>query len=146
MKAGVDYVGVWVWAIVMKETWDVLISKRWPKSNNEVGLWEFPGGTVEFWDTLEQTVVKEIKQETWIEVTVERFLWVFNHILPEEWQHWINNVFLTKYQGWEIFISEEEKEKIIDCQWMNIEDVEELDLTQASQDTLSAYYKIFPKT
>jgi len=128
----------------MKETWEVLVSQRWPKSNNERGKWEFPGGTVEFWDTLHDTVAKEIKEETWVDVEVERFLWVFDHILEWESQHWINNVFLARYIGGEISISEEEKEKIIDPQWMDIEKAQNLDLTQASKQTLEAYYKVFP--
>ncbi len=145
MKPWIDYIWTWVWAIVLNEQWKVLVNQRWPEAHNEVGLWEFPGGTVEFWDSLDVTVVREVKEETWIDIVVERFLWTFDHILSDEGQHWINSVYLTKYVGWDISIPKGEEQKILHPQWMSLEDVENLDLTQASKDTLRAYYEVFPQ-
>ncbi len=145
MKAWVDYPWVWVWVLVMNDKWEVLVNKRWPKANNERGLWEFPWGTVEFWDTLEETVKKEVFEETWVKVKVEKLLGTFDHIIVDEKQHWVNNTFLAKMIGWEIRISDDEKEKIEDCQWVKLADSENLELTQASRDTLKSYYNTFPK-
>ena len=43
------------------------------------GLWEFPGGKQEKDETLEQTVVREVKEETGIRVRVD---FIINHCQP----------------------------------------------------------------
>lgn len=46
----------------------VLLQQR-PKNKSMAGLWEFPGGKVEFGETPEQTVVREANEELGIDVT-----------------------------------------------------------------------------
>jgi len=145
MKVWVDCVWVWVWALVFNDEWKVLVNQRWPDANNERGLWEFPGWTVELWDSLEKTVVLEVEQETGVRVEVQKFLWTFDHILENENQHWVNHAFLATHTSWEIQIPEWEKNKILSCMWMPFSDAINLELTRASQDTLSAYYEVFPQ-
>ena len=53
MKRGVDYIGVGVGAIIVDEQGRLFLARRGPKANNERGLWEFPGGSVELGERLE---------------------------------------------------------------------------------------------
>ena len=43
MRAGYDYIGVGVGAIVFNEAGEVFLARRGPRASNERGTWEFPG-------------------------------------------------------------------------------------------------------
>ncbi|SDQ17672.1 NUDIX domain-containing protein [Curtobacterium sp. UNCCL20] len=59
----------------------VLLAKlRFP----EAGTWTLPGGGVEFDETVEQAVVREIREETGYEATVGPLLGIRHHIVPAE--------------------------------------------------------------
>ena len=47
----IDYIGVGVGAIIIDEECRIFLARRGPKVKNEQGLWEFPGGSVEFGET-----------------------------------------------------------------------------------------------
>ncbi len=63
MKKGIDYIGVGIGAVIVDTDGKMLLSKRGPKAKNERGKWEFPGGGVEFGDTMEETIKREMKEE-----------------------------------------------------------------------------------
>lgn len=63
MKKGIDYIGVGVGAIIFNNQGKALLTKRGRLSRNQVGKWEFPGGGVEFGETLTQAIVREVKEE-----------------------------------------------------------------------------------
>ena len=46
----------------------VLVQQR-PKGKNMAGLWEFPGGKVESGERLEQSLIRELKEELDVDVT-----------------------------------------------------------------------------
>lgn len=96
MKKGIDFIGVGVGAIIFDNEGKVLLAQRGAKAKNEVGKWEFPGGGVEFGETLEIAIKREIKEEFDIEIKVIEFLEVVDHILPEEKQHWVSPSYVSK--------------------------------------------------
>ena len=63
MKRGVDYIGVGVGAVLVREDGRLFLSRRGPLSRNERGLWEFPGGSVEFGETLASALRREMMEE-----------------------------------------------------------------------------------
>jgi 8-oxo-dGTP diphosphatase len=96
MKRGIDYIGVGVGALILNEQGQVFLSCRGPQARNERGLWEFPGGAVEFGETLAEALRREIHEEFGIEIAVGALLDVGDHILPEEGQHWVSPTFLCR--------------------------------------------------
>lgn len=93
LKPGIDFVGVGVGVMVRNEKGKFLLGLRTKNSRNEAGKWTFPGGCVEFGETLEQAVVRETREEYGIEVEPLRLLKVINHFPPAEKQHWVNPIF-----------------------------------------------------
>jgi len=74
----------------------LFLSKRGPLARNERGLWEFPGGSVEFGETLAKALQREMREEFGIEIQVGDLLDVVDHILPEEGQHWVSPTYICK--------------------------------------------------
>lgn len=96
MKRGVDYIGVGVGAIIVNERGELFLARRGPQAKNERGLWEFPGGSVEFGERLADALRREIREEYGMEIEVDELLDVVDHILPEEGQHWVSPTYICK--------------------------------------------------
>jgi len=94
MKPGIDYVGVGVGAILVDADGCLFLARRGPLAKNERGRWEFPGGSVEYGETLADALQREIREEFGIEIAVGDLLDVVDHILPEEGQHWVSPTYL----------------------------------------------------
>lgn len=109
MKRGVDYIGVGVGAILVNDQGKLFLAKRGPAAKNEQGCWEFPGGSVEFGETLAQALTREMREEYGIEIVVVEMLDVVDHILPEENQHWVSPTFICRIKTGSPVIIETEK-------------------------------------
>jgi 8-oxo-dGTP diphosphatase len=99
MKKGIDYIGVGVGAAILNDEGKILLAKRGANARNEKGLWQIPGGGVEFGEKLEDALKREVKEEHGIEVEVIKLINVANHIIPAEKQHWIAPAFLCKIKS-----------------------------------------------
>jgi mutator protein MutT len=108
-KRGIDFIGVGVGAVIVNERGEIFLSKRGPKARNERGAWEFPGGAVEFGERLADALKREIYEEFGIRVEVGPLLDVFDHILPDEGQHWVSPTFICRLISGEPSIHEPEK-------------------------------------
>lgn len=65
-------------AVIVNENNEVCISLRHTDSH-QGGLWEFPGGKVEDYETVEQALVREIKEELDLTIEQSRPLITVNH-------------------------------------------------------------------
>ena len=86
MIPGRDYIGVGVGAMVFNAQGEVFLSQRGPNSRNERGSWEFPGGRVEFGESLKEAVAREFLEEYGMVIAVDDLLGLDDHILPDEGQ------------------------------------------------------------
>ena len=95
MKPGQDYIGVGVGAVVFNASGEVFLSLRGPGAINEAGTWEFPGGKVDFGETLETAIRREFLEEYGMVIELTGLLTVADHILPDEGQHWVSPTYLA---------------------------------------------------
>lgn len=109
MKRGFDYIGVGVGTIIVNDTGQLFLAKRGNEAKNERGSWEFPGGSVEFGETLAQALKREMREEYGVEIEVGELLDVADHILPEEGQHWVSPTFICRIVSGQPKIAEPEK-------------------------------------
>jgi 8-oxo-dGTP diphosphatase len=136
MKRGIDYIGVGVGAIIVDNQGRLFLARRGPAAKNERGLWEFPGGSVEFGETMADALRREIREEFGIEIAVGKLLDVVDHILKEEKQHWISPTFLCTIAAGEPRIME--PEKCAEIGWFLPGAVPQ-ELTQISRENLAHY-------
>lgn len=106
MRRGIDYIGVGVGAIIVNARGRVFMAQRGPLANNEHGLWEFPGGAVEFGETLAAALQREITEEYGLQIEVRDLLDVVDHILPADGQHWVSPTYVCALIGGEAEIRE----------------------------------------
>ena len=109
MKPGIDYIGTGAGAFILNEEGEVFLMKRGPKCKNEVGHWTVPGGTVEFGETLKDTVIREVREEIGVEIEFDGQLPAVDHIIPSEKQHWVTSIFPARIASGEPEILEPEK-------------------------------------
>jgi 8-oxo-dGTP diphosphatase len=109
LRRGIDYIGVGVGAVIVDEQGRLFLARRGPAAQNEQGLWEFPGGAVEFGETLAQALRREMQEEYGVEVEVGELLDVVDHILPQEGQHWISPTFICRITAGQPRIQERAK-------------------------------------
>lgn len=109
MQRGIDYIGVGVGAAIFNSEGKLFLTLRGKKAKNERGKWEIPGGSVEFGETLEDAIIREIKEEHGIDIKMIELLDVCNHIIPNEHQHWVSPTYICKITRGEPIILEPEK-------------------------------------
>lgn len=96
LAIGTDCIGVGVGALIQNDRGEILLALRSQQAKNERGLWEIPGGAVEFGETLEQALKREIREEIGVEIELLKLLHVCDHILPTERQHWVSPTYICR--------------------------------------------------
>jgi len=139
MKKGIDYIGVGTGAIIFNKDGTLFLAKRGKEARNEKHKWEFPGGCVEFGETLENALVREVREEFGFVVEVIQLLDVVNHILPKEKQHWVSPTYICRYRSGKPRILEPLKCEEIG--WFNLNDIPIKKLTVASRKSLGRLKK-----
>ena len=136
MKRGIDYIGVGVGAIILNDQDQLFLSQRGPLSRNERGLWEFPGGSVEFGEKLADALKREMQEEFGMLIEVGPLLDISDHILPEENQHWVSPTYICRIISGTPSIREPGKSSQIG--WFDINHLPN-DLTVISRENLTHY-------
>jgi mutator protein MutT len=134
MKRGIDYIGVG--AVIVDEQGRLFLARRGPEAKNERGLWEFPGGSVEFGETLAQALRREMREEYGVEIAVGELLDVVDHILPDEGQHWVSPTYVCTIISGQPTIRE--AGKCTEIGWFAPGEVPD-DLTQITRVNLAHY-------
>ncbi len=114
--------------LVRNDKNEVLLVKRL----NEPGknLWAFPGGKVEADETVEETAVREVEEETNIQTELIKLLGAYD-IIGEDY-HFVTICYLGESKNSNIIYSAE----VSDSKWFPIEDLKEIGLTSTTETAL----------
>ena len=134
MKPGKDYIGVGCGAFIINEKGELLLQQR--NKEPEKGFWSIPGGKVEWMETFENAVKREIKEECDIEIEVEKLLGICDHIVKKDNQHWVSPSFLCKITKGEPKIMEPTKHS--DLKWFDLNMLPQ-NITITTQHELNSY-------
>jgi len=122
--------------IVKNKDEQVLILRR-PLNSHGAGGWCLPGGKVDFGDTVEATVSKELDEETTLQCKQKRFLF-YQDSLPNETSsmHVVNLYFECEVQG-EVRLNEESSE----YRWISKDDMAGCKFVFRNGEGLDRYWK-----
>lgn len=143
MRAGIDYIDVGVGAAIFNEKGEIFIAKRGKKAKNERGKWEIPGGSVEFGETFESALKREVKEEHGIEIEIEELLGICDHIILDEHQHWVSPTYICKIKKDTPKINELDKCEQIG--WFNLDEAKKLPLSLITNYDINLLRSKYPK-
>lgn len=142
MKRGIDYIGVGVGAAIFNNKGQLFITLRGKEAKNERGKWEIPGGSVEFGETFEQAIKREIKEEHGVDIQILELLGICDHIIPDEHQHWVSPTYICKIVKGKPKILE--PNKCEQFEWFSINEAEKLPLSIVTKYDVSLLKKKYP--
>lgn len=118
MKIWTDCIWVGCWWVIINDQNKILLLKRSKNAKNEKGFRTNPGWLVAFWETIIDAIKREVMEETWLVVENVKFLSYTDHIISQEWQHWVSIVHLMKVVSWVPRIME--IDKFDDIGWFDL--------------------------
>jgi 8-oxo-dGTP diphosphatase len=106
----------------------ILLEKR--KSEPGRGKWSVPGGLVELGESTEQAVIREVKEETGLDVENPELIDVVNNIILDAngkiEYHFVIVDYFVKLRGGELNAADDAEE----LKWVALDDVEKYNITK----------------
>lgn len=145
MKPGKDFIGVGGGALIINNKNQVLLIRRTGKSQGGLGnIWARPGGAIEFGETVEDGIKREIKEELNIDIELFGPKTFENDIREEKGikKHWIAFAYFSKIVSGELKNLEPEKHDKIE--WFDLNSIPEntADFTKKHIEELKKYLSI----
>jgi len=111
LRRGIDYIGISASFIIHDGNGRILLQKRGAKARDENGNWDIGGGAIEFGETINEAVTREIKEELCVDPIEIKFLTVYDAFRKHKGQktHWIAIIHAVKVDSKKVRIGEPEK-------------------------------------
>ena len=117
----------------------ILLEKR--KGEPGKGKWSIPGGLVELGESVEDTVVREVKEETGLDVEKPEHIDVVDNIIRdangEIKYHFVILDYFVKLKGGTLSVGSDAGE----LKWVSLNEVEKYDLTKTFREFLKRNYE-----
>ncbi|WP_425449749.1 NUDIX hydrolase [Dethiothermospora halolimnae] len=105
--------------LIRKED-SILLIKRDLNSSFGGGLWDIPGGKLEFGEETKDALLREVYEETALDINVLRVLDVCSGISDKKGKQYITIIYLTDYMKGKINLNEEHDEYI----WVKLDELD----------------------
>ncbi len=122
---------------VIKQDDNILLLKRNAQRRTSPNKWQTPSGFMKEGESAEEAVIREIKEETSLDGTIERSGKVFEVI--DEWARWIIIPFLVSIKpiGNRVIVVIDTKEHS-EFRWVKIEEVSSFECVKGIEEDLKA--------
>lgn len=111
LRRGVDHIGVTVCSIIHDGKGNILLMKRGQKARDERGRWDICGGAVEFGESIDDAIRREVMEELCTEALDIDFIKVYDAHREHEGNktHWIALVHSARVDPKTVAIGEPHK-------------------------------------
>lgn len=123
LRRGIDHIGVGAASIIHDGQGKLLLMKRGPKARDERGCWDVCGGAIEFGESVDEAIKREVMEELCVEVKDIDFLEVYDAHREHEGSrtHWIQIVHAVLVDPKGVKIGE--PHKISEIGWFGLDDL-----------------------
>lgn len=104
---------------VVQNNGKVLILRKSPKDHNYPNRWSFCSGYVKEFESAEDTVAREIKEETGLDAKIVKKGKLFEKKDKINGKHWVIMPFLCKVKSWHVKLDHENAE----FRWIKYSDI-----------------------
>lgn len=125
LRRGVDHIGVSAAAILHDGNGKILLMQRGPKARDENGRWDICGGAIEFGESIDEALQREIKEELCAKPLEIDFLTAYDAHREHAGNktHWICLLHAAKIDPATVQIGE--PHKISQIGWFHLADIPE---------------------
>lgn len=119
LRRGVDHIGVSAVSIIHDGNGKILLMKRGPKARDERGRWDVCGGAIEFGESIDEAIEREVGEELCTKPLEIDFLTAYDAHREHEGNktHWIALVHAVRVNPKTVKIGE--PHKISEIGWFN---------------------------
>ncbi len=122
--------GLTIRSVVKNKKGKILVLRRHPKSKTNPHKWELPGGKIEKGEFFDEALIREIKEETALDVKVGDFCEAVQDDYPHK--RTVQLIMYSKDITGEVKISDEHD----DWMWASINDIKSLEITSSLEKTI----------
>lgn len=127
--------------VVTNDDGKILMSQRHEYTNPYHGLWQLPGGGIEFGEHPKETALREVREEVGLHVKLlTNHPFVFSHINDSGDAHTIVLGYMAKHIAGEIDTSKDRNTG--DAKWFTFEEIRQIECVPLVKDVLEEANKV----
>lgn len=126
--------------VVTNDDGKILMAKRHEYHNPYHGLWQLPGGGIEFGEHPKETAVREVREEVGLTVKlITHHPFVFSHVNEEGDAHTIVLGYIAKHVSGEVDTSKDQNTG--ESRWFTFEEIKHVECVPLVKDVLKEAQK-----
>ena len=115
---------------------EYLVLKRSERNDYMPLKWDIPGGIVEMGETVEQAVIREVKEETGLEIVLNEVIYIYSNINQVPQRQDFQAVYDCLYIDGKVDINQREHETY---RWIKFSEIENLDTIDFLKELVKIY-------